>query len=239
VIEPEYECVLFDLFGTLVRPFDRVRHVEKIKKCAELLGVRSELLHKGWVESFRDRCLGAFGSPADNFRWILERHGVRTSDTKVQDAQREYMEFTARSLEPLPGAVEELAWLQDHGTKLGLVSNCGPDVPLVWSASVLGPFFAHCTFSCREGVVKPDGEIYRRAVDGIGSRPERTLYVGDGSDSELSGAAACGLEAVLIVVDFSGTYDTQRAEVDEWAGARVHSFSEIRGLKRVRTREDS
>lgn len=43
--------------------------------------------------------------------------------------------------------------------------------------------------------VKPDPRIYLMAIDQLGVFPADTLYVGDGGDGELTGAACAGLRA--------------------------------------------
>ena len=107
---------------------------------------------------------------------------------------------------PVAGAIETLEWLTACGLRIGLVSNCAPDIPRLWSTSVFAKYFDYCAFSCQVGaVVKPDPAIYCSALDAHGLLPDQTLYVGDGSDEELSGAARCGLWPVLIAIDLSKT----------------------------------
>jgi putative hydrolase of the HAD superfamily len=78
--------------------------------------------------------------------------------------------------------------------------------------------------------VKPQAEIYRAALDALGLLPTETLYVGDGSDEELSGAARCGMQPVLISIDRTNTYDAQRTDVDAWTGPVIRALSELPGL---------
>jgi len=107
------------------------------------------------------------------------------------------------------------------------VSNCAPDIPRMWSESVLAKYFDYCAFSCQVGAVKPAPEIYRAALDALGLLPDQALYVGDGSDEELSGAARCGMQPVLIAIDLSNTYDAQRKDVDAWSGPVIRALSEL------------
>ncbi len=78
--------------------------------------------------------------------------------------------------------------------------------------------------------MKPEPAIYRAALDALSLLPDQTLYIGDGSDEELSGAARCGMQPVLIAVDLSNTYDTQRKDVDAWSGPVIRALSELSGL---------
>jgi FMN phosphatase YigB (HAD superfamily) len=53
--------------------------------------------------------------------------------------------------------------------------------------------------SCEEGVAKPAPDIYLRALDRLDARADTTVYVGDGADNELAGAAHAGLRAYRAV----------------------------------------
>ena len=107
------------------------------------------------------------------------------------------------------------------------MSNCAADIPRVWSKLGIAKYIDHCVFSCQVGAVKPEPEIYRSALDALNLLPNETLYVGDGSDEELSGAARCGMQLVLISIDLSNTYDAQRTDVDVWSGPTIRALSEL------------
>ena len=130
----------------------------------------------------------------------------------------------------MPERSETLGALRVHIVAIGLVSNCAPDIPRVWSTSVLAPYFGYCAFSCQVGAVKPEPEIYRVALDALRLLPDQTLYIGDGSGEELSGAARCGMQPVLISMDLSNTYDAQRTDVDAWTGPVIRALSELPAL---------
>ncbi|MFI6742862.1 HAD family hydrolase [Nonomuraea sp. NPDC050451] len=225
-----YAGVLFDLFGTLVKPFRRREHEHAMAACSAVLGVAAHDCLKLWSRSFPERVRGRFAGVGENFRWIASELGHRAPDSAVAEAEALYLKFTEESLEPVDGAVELLSWLSARGVKAGLVTNCAPDVPIVWADSAFAPFFQHCSFSCSLGEVKPDAAIYRDALGGLGLEPERTLYVGDGSDEELTGAARCGMTAVLVGTDLSNTYDFSRLDVANWSGLRVTGISHVAGL---------
>jgi putative hydrolase of the HAD superfamily len=88
-----------------------------------------------------------------------------------------------------------IAELARRNIRLGVISNGFKEDVLPWPASALAPAFRCTAFSCDEGVAKPDPEIYLRAVRRLGARPETTVYIGDGGDSELAGAEKAGLRA--------------------------------------------
>ena len=73
------------------------------------------------------------------------------------------------------------------------------------------------------GLAKPDARIYELALNGLGVRGERCLYVGDGSDGELSGAANAGMTAVLI----RAPYDRADGAREAWTGEAISAIPEV------------
>ena len=188
------EAVLFDLFGTLVAPYHRDLHHGTLDRVAAAVGVGFEELLEGWEKTWEPRATGGYRSIADNVRDLVPT----ATDPELEEAQRAYRSFTAETLVPKPGAIEVLDWLAGIGVVRGLVTNCAPDVPELWPETRWAHRFDATVFSCELGVKKPDPSTYEAALERLGARPERTAFVGDGSDRELEGAAALGLTPVLV-----------------------------------------
>jgi len=95
--------------------------------------------------------------------------------------------------------VEMMEWaarLNRAGVKTGILSNIGDAMEI----GVLGRFpalaeFSHRTFSHRLGIAKPDAEIYRHAVEGLGVPAAEILFVDDREENILA-ARAAGMMAV-------------------------------------------
>jgi len=221
------EAVLFDLWGTLVPPFPMREHLELMHEIAGRLNVDPTLLVAAWRRDFPRRMRGDFRSTAEHLTAVAALLEGRTDPEAIEEAAALAKTFTRRHLAPKPGALELLAWLKRQHIVLGLVSNCAADVAEAWPQTVLAPYFDYAALSCREGVAKPEAAIYRRALTALGVAPDRTLYVGDGSDGELGGALRCGLRAVLFVQDLSNTYDSRREDVDNWTGPTITAFSDL------------
>ncbi|MCL4496267.1 MAG: HAD-IA family hydrolase [Firmicutes bacterium] len=221
------QAVIFDLYGTLVPPFQMREHILIMQKIARVLSVDFESLHVAWGKDFPRRIRGEFASVADNLASIAAGLGNPADPGALAEAERIYRTFTLEGLTPKPGAIQVLQWLHRQHIPLGLISNCSPDVVALWNQSPLAPYFSHCAFSSRERIAKPNPLIYRRTLDALGAPGERTLYVGDGSDQELSGAERSGMQAVLFVQDLSNTYDRNRPDVQNWTGTKILSFDEL------------
>jgi len=222
-----YAGVLFDLFGTLVAPYRTREHREIMRVCADQLGISFDDCYRFSGQTYARRMRGDFANMADNFDAIVRQTGRQATRAALVRAARSFEQFTLESLEAVDGALALLDWLTERGMRLGLVSNCAPDVPKLWNRLAFAKYFDYCAFSCEVGAVKPEPAIYRAALEALGLSPAETLYVGDGSDEELSGAAACGVQPVLVMADLSNTYDDRRSDVEGWIGPRIRSLAEL------------
>jgi putative hydrolase of the HAD superfamily len=141
-----------------------------------------------------------------------------------------YEAFTLESLLPKPGAVEMLRGVRERGVRTALVSNCAPDVPVLWPSTVFVDLFDTTIFSCQVGYMKPEREIFQLAVDAVDVPVAKAWFVGDGSDDELSAAVSMGMTAVLVANDLSNTYDSHREDVVGWTGRVVRYLPELLDL---------
>ena len=53
------------------------------------------------------------------------------------------------------------------------------------------------------------------------------IYVGDGSDKELTTAAALGMLPILKRTDLTDVYDPHRPEVENWQGIAIDEIVEL------------
>jgi len=92
-----------------------------------------------------------------------------------------------------------LAWqlaLKQRGLLTAILSNMGDDV----LASVEREFswidrFDVLVWSCELGVVKPNPELYRHALNQLGTQPEETLFIDD-KRPNVEAAQALGIQAI-------------------------------------------
>ena len=97
---------------------------------------------------------------------------------------------------PNAETMEWAARLNRAGIKTGILSNIGDAMEL----GVLGRFpalaeFGHLTFSHQLGIAKPDTEIYRHAMEGLGVAAGEILFVDD-REENIEAARAVGMVAV-------------------------------------------
>ena len=225
----ELRAVVFDLFGTLVPEFPLSRWDAMFEGMASSLGADVRAFRSAYEDTIVERQTGVFRGMGENVRAILERIGLEPSDEAVERALEVRAAMYRELFRPQPGAVEILQWLRVRGYRTALVSMCAPDTPALWHDSPLGGLVDVLVFSSEVGLRKPDPAIYLAASDGLGVDPVECLYVGDGSNRELTGAAFVGMTPVRIV-DPAEDGAVLRPDRDDWDGAEIRSLAELRAL---------
>jgi putative hydrolase of the HAD superfamily len=91
-----------------------------------------------------------------------------------------------------PEVGEVLAALQGRFA-LAVISNFDGRLRMILEHLGISKYFSHVFLSSEIGADKPDPEIYRRALELAGLRPNEALHVGDDPVRDWAGAAAAGL----------------------------------------------
>jgi putative hydrolase of the HAD superfamily len=94
-----------------------------------------------------------------------------------------------------------VAWLEalaDAGIPVGLLSNAPVEVRDAVLGQAWARRLAHATFSCDVGSLKPEPEIYRHCLEGLGVAPADALFIDDRAVN-VEGAERVGLRAVRFV----------------------------------------
>jgi len=229
-----YKAAIFDLFGTLVDIYAWSEYQRVCRRMAAALGVAYEDFMRLWTgNGARLRQTGALASIRLNLEYICQVLDVPAEPDRVLEAVEIRQEYTRGCLKPRSDAVETLSRLRGFGLKTGLISNAAPDIPGIWGETPLAPLMDTAVFSCEAAVAKPDRRIYELACERLNVSPQACLYVGDGDDRELTGAADAGMEAVMIRAQYEDASDALRgAAEEEWAGLRISSLSEVLDLVR-------
>jgi len=106
-----------------------------------------------------------------------------------------------RSVRVDPDAPALLAWRKERGIKRGICSNA-PFPPAMMRRQLhisgIDALVDAIVFSSEVGRRKPAPELYRAALEAIGTAPERTLFVGDRVREDYQGPRAVGMRAVIV-----------------------------------------
>ncbi len=226
-VDMKFTAVIFDLFGTLVDDFSRHRYDGVYRQMANAVEAPLDEFRQAFGQSLRDRSVGVFDTIEDNIAHVCAQLGLTPSPAAVQVAAAHRYAFIRSTITPRQDVLDTLARLKQTGLNLGLISNCGPDVPQLWPEIALSAHIDAALFSCRERLQKPALGLYHAACQRLQHPPSVCLYVGDGSSEELTGARQAGLVPVLKRTNLGNVYDNVRPEVASWQG---HAVDEIREL---------
>lgn len=197
---PAVAGVLFDLDGTLYDRDGAVRELASLQHAAfaEQLGpVSKERYIERWLE------LDAHGLGDKR-----SLHAVLARELGMSDAfgerLREHFQQTYPALgQAFPDVITTLAELRRRGLKLALVTNGtvrAQEGKLRRLA--IEPFFDAVLISEREGVRKPEREIFERALSRLGVLPANAWHVGDHPLADVAGSSAAGLSAIWRYVPY-------------------------------------
>ena len=226
----KYAAVIFDLFGTLVHEPSRNKSLSVLKEMANTLSVPPGEFITMWRQTGDKRNLGILPTIEANIKYICQELGITINETQVRHATFLRTEGTRHPLQPRSGAVQVLAQLKSLGYRTGLISNCTPEVPILWKETPLAPLFDVAVFSSLEGMRKPDIRIYYLAAERLGIETDKCLYIGDGDSDELNGAVNAGMHPVMIKILLEEPSDDPRNKVEEWKGLFIDSLESVLNL---------
>jgi putative hydrolase of the HAD superfamily len=99
---------------------------------------------------------------------------------------------------PVPAAPELLRRLKESATPLGIISNLDHRLYRILDGLDLARYFDSITISSEAGFAKPAREIFERALKSAGVSADKAVHVGDSELTDLEGASAAGMAAILI-----------------------------------------
>jgi putative hydrolase of the HAD superfamily len=226
----KYKAVIFDLFGTLVDCYDLVGYHSALRETSSILKIQHNDFIKLWKDTDTKRATGVFKTLEENLEYICRELNVPVKKFDINLAKMVRYDYISLCLAPRRYAIETLSQIKEDGYKIGLISNCSTETPAIWPHTPFAPFFDAAVFSSVAGLQKPDPAIYKLAAAQLQVEPSDCLYVGDGDDHELTGAAAAGMHPVLISVPVEeGADPIMRSEdkVDDYACPVIPSLPEV------------
>lgn len=224
----KYMAIIFDLFGTLVDSYSVQGYNRLLTDMASALELPGEDFSKLWRDTTYERGIGIFKTTEESIRYICNILKVSVSNENIRKCEQIRLENTRKALTPKNGAVDILKSLRGLEYKIGLITNCSAEVPLMWKNTEFLHLFDVTIFSASVGLKKPDPQIYNLACEQLGIEPNECLYIGDGDSNELSGASQLGMDAVMI--RDPNELDPYRLVEVDWDGRKIENFTEIMDL---------
>ena len=193
------KAVVFDLFGTLIANYDRDHYIAVSETMGKAVGVDPVEFRTIWRKHYVERLTGVFKTESENISWVCEQLGHTPNAEQIGNANLIYLELAMPFLmTPLESAIDLLKSLAARNIRTGLLSDCGPWVSNHWEDSPFAGLIDNRVYSSSSGTKKPDEVLYQDATNGLGVRPEETMYVADGNGEELVVARKLGMRAVRI-----------------------------------------
>ena len=226
----KFKAVIFDFYGTLVEDFGSASVSSLQKEFLKALEVPAEAFMKLWRETTEKRVGGAFQTVEASIEHVCDLLDVKLTPERLTRATEIRLQIVRQTLKPKADAVKTLSTLRQEGYKIGLLSNCSIEIPILWQETEFAPLVDSAIFSSRECLKKPDLHMYRLACERLHVTPGECLYVADGENYELAAAAKVGLRPVLIRNPLSQKRPNLFREATEWQGCAISELSEILSL---------
>lgn len=207
-----YEAIFFDMGSTLVAPAERVPPAEAWARALAQLGcvvapAALAAAHACAVQEMaavlqpppegRPEELGAHVAVwSEVYRRILRDTGL-TGDLE-QAVAAMWDVWLADVWKVYPEVPEVLRALAAQGYRLGIISNWTSTLEETCRRLGLACFCTVIVASAMVGYAKPHPRIFQAALDRAGVRPEQALYIGDRYDTDVAGARAAGMDALLL-----------------------------------------
>jgi len=184
------QAIIFDLYGTLVQINERTLH----KEVPRLLGVSV----RRWMEAVRDDLMiASFPDRARFVRHICDSLAPGAGP-EVEEKLMALVEREIASVEPVEGVSSVLPFLKRRGYALGLLSNLSSIHKEPVNRLGLGEYFTAMSFSCDEGMLKPDPRIYLDLCARLGAEPQSVLVVGDSWKNDVQAPKKLGMNALAV-----------------------------------------
>ena len=131
---------------------------------------------------------------------------------------------------PRDGALETIKDLKTMGYQIGLITNCTSEAPDLWDQTPFDSLIDIAIFSSSAGYMKPDPNIYQLACEKLQVAPEKCLFIGDGSNKELTGATQVGMKAIHLRIADEELEDAYLIENEDWKGTSISELKEVLDL---------
>jgi len=219
-------AAVFDFFGTLTpsRP-KNLRDAEKYET-ADMLDVPRTDWIRAVDAAYSDRVLGVDPDLGAFFARVAADVGCQPSEGQISRAVAQRLSSYVDVCAVRDDVVAGLSRLREAGLAIGLVTDCGIELPSIWDQLPIAPLVDTTVFSCHEHTRKPDPVLFKAAARQLGIAEAECLFIGDGGGDEIAGATRVGMTAILFRPDDWAQHDASERAVG-WTGPEVASVTEL------------
>ncbi len=202
--------ITFDFYNTLVKFWPPLEEIQRVACWKMGLSLSQEALRRGYAKADilfnranEDEPLSQ-RSPERRLEFftVYEQVILETAGAPVTTGLARQIWGLAiavpKEFTPFEDTQHALETLRELGYRLGVITNLRADLePLLRHAGLEGILDFSVT-SAQAGIEKPHPPIFLEALRRAGVAPEEALHVGDQGRSDVAGARAVGMQAVLL-----------------------------------------
>lgn len=190
----DIHTVLFDLYDTLVTN----DWSANVRLLSDRLEVASDTVVAAYDDLRHVRDEGRLPDVRVTMKAVVTACGVDADDRLIDELVEAEAALLAGSVRWYDDSLDGLRRLRADGYRTGVISNCSPSTRPVVERLGVEDEADVVVLSCEVGASKPSPDVYRVALDALGSPAAGSLFVDDRGDY-LDGAAGLGMETVRIV----------------------------------------
>jgi putative hydrolase of the HAD superfamily len=144
-----------------------------------------------------------YSSQEENRMLADMAQAMRTALRETADVDIDFLPFVKQVRDtlryrPFPDALPTLRGLHEQSKTLAVVSNWDLALPTLLAELGLAEFFNFVLPSAEIGIEKPDGRIFRLALQRLGLSPQEVVHIGDQYEADVVGARAVGITPILL-----------------------------------------
>jgi putative hydrolase of the HAD superfamily len=126
-------------------------------------------------------------------------HLGQVDDDLANTMHGEYEDGFPQFVQLVEGAEELLLYLRQKGLRTGIISNGREDHQMrnIYKLK-LDLLVDGILVSEKEGIRKPDPEVFWRAASRLSLKPEQCLFVGDNPEADILGAQTAGMQSMWV-----------------------------------------
>lgn len=135
------------------------------RKITSMLNAPIEEFVRLWFDQSEGLVTGTFPNWEDYISHVCRKLEVNVEDSRIKYAASLPFNLAREMLMGLrDDALDVLSQLKSSYCKIGLISDCGPDVPDIWNETPLCRLVDVAIFSCSVGMNKADMRIFQSAT---------------------------------------------------------------------------